>query len=316
MGTIPTLQLALLEQVIKDENSKEYFCRLCAKKATKRFNGRLDKLPGLETIVECCLGKYRNHLVLPTGVCDHCIQTITKFSNFVRKCEISQALLLQSENNKQDLSGKVNDTSATDSNNQLNIEGPEKANTVLNIQNSDSISNTSARTTRKKSDLHKCSNCGKGFRSSANYYIHMKTHNRNENDCVCQICYKMFSHRCDLQYHLQSAHGDKQSKSKDIVQQDIGSGGTDATNIFLVPDEHQCAQCFKTFSSPANLRVHLLSHSIPKLTCDICGAAFRTKHMHMQHIIRTHTLVIKNNKDHGTSRKRLKKGIQLIRLTE
>ncbi|XP_055525268.1 zinc finger protein 26-like isoform X2 [Wyeomyia smithii] len=85
---------------------------------------------------------------------------------------------------------------------------------------------------------------------------------------------------------------------------------------FIDRNEHKCAQCVKTFSSPANLKVHLLSHSIPRLKCDICGAVFRTKHMHMQHIIRAHTLEIKKNKEQDAPRKRRKKGIQLIRLAE
>ncbi|XP_055525267.1 RB-associated KRAB zinc finger protein-like isoform X1 [Wyeomyia smithii] len=314
MGTIPTLRLALLEKVIEENNSKEYFCRLCAKKSSQKFNGRLDKLPGLETIVEYCLGIYKNQLSLPMGVCDNCIQTIDTFSNFIKKCEKSQALLLHTmKNDEEKITKKGNKASATD--NRLSIESDrEQTHVETNVQNTkDSFSNNFNNSSKKKPDCHSCSDCGKLFKNSMNYSIHLETN--NENEFMCQICEKKFMQRSDLKYHLQFEHNDNQSGYKNTSPKNDGNE-LDAANIKLFPDEHKCAQCVKTFSSPANLKVHLLSHSIPRLKCDICGAVFRTKHMHMQHIIRAHTLEIKKNKEQDAPRKRRKKGIQLIRLAE
>ncbi|XP_058443583.1 zinc finger protein 3 homolog [Malaya genurostris] len=316
MGTIPTLQLALLEQVIEEENKpepKEYFCRLCAKRSVTKFNGRLDQLPGLEEVTECCMGKYKNQLGLPLGVCDHCIQIMKQFANFVKKCEQSQKQLLLrfNVNSKNDTVKEPTSKNKASRTTPLNSTGKKKPSRrdLLEQSNSDDSEDLLSSPTEQgevNSEWRTCLDCGRIFKDLANYHRHVKTHNDSENGYVCQICDKRFQSTNDLRYHLDLVHDEKRSKRPARELE------TDTES-----NEHKCFRCDKVFSSPANLKVHILAHSDTKIICDICGSAFRTKQMHMQHLIQAHSLEFNENEQSGTPRKRLRKGgIQLIQLCD
>ncbi|XP_058813361.1 zinc finger protein 521-like [Topomyia yanbarensis] len=322
MGTIPTLQLTLLEQVIEDENKpepKEYFCRLCAKKSVRKFNGRLDQLPGLEDVAVFCMGRYKNRLGLPIGVCDHCIQIMKQFANFVKKCEQTQMELMrqiEAKNKKKELA-KANASKTKQTN--KDKETPERESVEQSNANDSEESFNPIEQGEVNADWRTCLDCGRIFKNLANYHRHCKTHNENENDVVCQICDKTFQSPTDLRRHLDLVHDEKPPKRKKGTQaSQQRKNATKETDPLLDAEsnEHKCVRCDKTFSSPANLKVHLLSHNETRIKCDLCSSAFRTKQMHMQHLIRAHSMEINDN-ERGTSRKRFKKGgIQLIRLCE
>nr|XP_013189854.1 unnamed protein product [Amyelois transitella] len=134
----------------------------------------------------------------------------------------------------------------------------------------------SHRSYRYHRDKHKpkqqCTLCSSTFFNGAGLRVHMYTvHKQSSRVFSCTTCNKVYNSSSGLLAHIASAHTN--------------------SNAY-------CARCNKHFNTESNLTHHLNTHSAhqgdaKKVTCDECGARFRTKPTLLEHIDFVH--LKKNN---------------------
>ncbi|XP_055623982.1 oocyte zinc finger protein XlCOF28-like [Toxorhynchites rutilus septentrionalis] len=311
VGTIPTLGLEILEQVNdKDQQSEtnqiDLYCRLCAKKMKRPMKFQLEQLGNMKTIIECCLGKYKTELGLPSGVCYDCMAEVTHFSEFAKKCEQSQSQLLQLVRMEASKDAEVNSSNAVPSsankeNNLANATRTEQSMDESLCINADADGtqhcpgNTvsdNREQSRSKPFRESCSECDKAFSNPQSYHAHIKAHAVMKQHLICHICDKRFHLKRELRIHLESVHGGKRFECH-ICGKVVNWQKTLASHM----REHSrdlkytCTVCDTSFPSSAKLKLHQsTAHGRERFKCGACDASYWSDKMLARHKERAHNV--------------------------
>lgn len=278
-GTVPTLQLGVLEyrQGVDEERddfeSKEYFCRFCAKKEDKPMTYQLSQMTNMQGVVDCCLGQFRHQADLPNGVCQNCMGSMRQFEQFVRKCDAAQKQLLKIETEIQ-----ATTTTADKENTAKNTE-PEFESVDLSMDTEEAILSQDIVEHEKLAKIEKvkqrCLRCDKDFTNLTQYRNHMKSGHRDEG-YECQICNKKFSERSRLRTHLEKVHENRRYKCPECPRW-FNWQCSLATHMKIHEYKFSCDDCWRTFPTDEKLQDHRLSHDESKHhKCLDCGHKFKT----------------------------------------
>lgn len=113
----------------------------------------------------------------------------------------------------------------------------------------------------------KCRKCDKCFKTSANLFVHMKSHN-TDYCFVCELCDKAYKYHHHLKEHHISVHS-KQN--------------------------FECELCDKIFPAAFNLFRHMKTHRVDKqYTCEKCHQVFNQKRYYLAHYKRIHADELKS----------------------
>lgn len=293
VGTIPTLGLEMLEQVNEvgrqvDTDSTELFCRLCAKKMKRPMKFQLEQLDNLQTIIECCLGKFKDEEGLPRGVCYDCMDEVNHFSEFAKKCEQAQSQLVHLVRMKASRGSEKNSTTVV-------TPGANKENSLVNatrtersVDNPPCIDEEHTQRIHVSSAEHRaqiksnsfketCPECDKVFSNAQIYQAHLKAHAIAKQSYVCHICEKHFYVKRELRIHLESVHGGKRFECH--ICGKVVNWQKALTSHMREHDtelrHNSCTICDKFFPSLAKLKVHQASHVIKRFKCTTCDASYR-----------------------------------------
>ncbi len=138
----------------------------------------------------------------------------------------------------------------------------------------------------QKERVHRCDQCGLGFRTISLLRGHEQIHNRGPKSFSCAVCKKTFHSRHGLSHH-ESVHQKpkfmctwcgRPFRSKHAL------AGHSLKHLGLKP--YKCSECQKEFSCAAYRNQHQLSHRPIKLfTCADCGKSYKRKNKLMGHVV-------------------------------
>ena len=132
---------------------------------------------------------------------------------------------------------------------------------------------------------HKCEICGKVFAHKCNWVRHLKIMHNKIVDKIkkiakCQHCNKIFSRPGLLKQHILTTHeGIKPFKcdkcDKMFALPDALKRHNDSSHLGI---KHMCHLCGKSFKCANYVKQHVLSfHEGANLKCDVCGKTFSTE---------------------------------------
>ncbi|RXG72018.1 PR domain zinc finger protein 15 [Armadillidium vulgare] len=118
--------------------------------------------------------------------------------------------------------------------------------------------------------IYSCSKCEYKTKKKMHYIRHVKNVHENVRPFICQVCGDAFKRQDSLRQH-QFIHS-REAKTE---------------------ARFQCEVCNKVFRSANYLREHMLTHSnVRSFLCEICGASFKTRPVHRNHMKVVHSQIL------------------------
>uniref|UniRef100_A0A1Q3EZC7 Putative c2h2-type zn-finger protein n=1 Tax=Culex tarsalis TaxID=7177 RepID=A0A1Q3EZC7_CULTA len=305
-GTVPTLQLGVMEyrQGVeqKDEfESKDYFCRFCAKKEDEPMKHTLNQLVHMPEIVACCMGQHQQQPDLPNGVCNECITVMLKFQQFVKKCDQAQRQLLKMDEELLNTATANKENTAENKEHEFElVDLSMDTEEIIPLQQDELDQQEEAQMeielVQQEQALQKiekvkqrCLRCDKDFTNLVQYRNHMKSGHRDEG-YECQICNKKFSERSRLRFHLEKVHENRRFKCPECNPPRYFNWQC-SLNTHMKVHQYQfnCDDCWRTFPTDEKLQEHRVTHDDAKnFKCLECGTKFKTKWRMEAHKERVH----------------------------
>ncbi|XP_050086405.1 zinc finger protein 260-like [Anopheles aquasalis] len=233
-------------------------CRLCAKSDIRppaRSLTTLRSSAGMKSLIDFCLHGNEEHEfaatspMLPTSVCDACLEQLNCFQQFVLSCRTAQLTLQQLISSEEWFSPSDDETmivrdpesnpesTTVERRDRLEIEEEKCNNHDLEEAINDCSerpgveSRTDSRPHGTRSAAHDepakrrstvanrqpppsrrkqmCQVCGKVLSNKATFRVHMKIHTQDKS-LICSICDRRFYVKQQLQIHMESLHEQKE----------------------------------------------------------------------------------------------------------
>ncbi|EDV96636.1 zinc finger protein draculin [Drosophila grimshawi] len=144
------------------------------------------------------------------------------------------------------------------------------------------------------SDLrpHKCSECGKCYRQAVNLKNHITTAHERKKQFACTECPKSFALKERLKLHMRLHSGEKPYPCS-LCEKRFARGGQLQQHVVshhkTSIQQFNCTHCSASFSTNANLRVHMERHEQGmEYRCFICENEFPNELALRTHINQEH----------------------------
>ncbi|XP_017109559.2 gastrula zinc finger protein XlCGF57.1 [Drosophila bipectinata] len=139
---------------------------------------------------------------------------------------------------------------------------------------------------------HKCSVCGKSYRQAVNLKNHITTAHEHRKQFACPQCPKSFALKERLRLHMRLHSGEKPYPCA-LCDKKFARGGQLQQHMVshhkTSIQQFNCTKCSASFSTNANLRVHMERHEQGmEHRCQVCDSQFANELALRAHINQEH----------------------------